>query len=48
MSETGVLIFIGCIIGVAVLGALIAVIAAVSVASAAIVDDEETTEKENM
>ena len=28
MSETGVLIFIGCIIGVAVLGALIAVIAA--------------------
>ena len=48
MSETGVLIFIGCIIGVAVLGALIAVIAAVSRASAAIVDDEETTEKENM
>ena len=45
MSETGVLIFIGCIIGVAVLGA---VIAAVSGASAAIVDDEETTEKENM
>ena len=41
MSETGVLIFIGCIIGVAVLGALIAVIAAVSGASAAIVDDEE-------
>ena len=34
MSETGVLIFIGCIIGVAVLGALIAVIAAVSGASA--------------
>ena len=28
MSETGVLIFIGCIIGVAVLGAVIAVIAA--------------------
>ena len=48
MSETGVLIFIGCIIGVAVLGALIAVIAAVSGGSAAIVDDEETTEKENM
>ncbi len=48
MSETGVLIFIGCIIGVAVLGALIAVIAAVSGASAAIEDDEETTEKENM
>ena len=39
MSETGVLIFIGCIIGVAVLGAVIAVIAAVSGASAAIVDD---------
>ena len=37
MSETGVLIFIGCIIGVAVLGAVIAVIAAVSGASAAIV-----------
>ena len=48
MSETGVLIFIGCIIGVAVLGALIAVIAAVSGASAAIVDDEEPTEQENM
>ena len=48
MSETGVLIFIGCIIGVAVLGAVIAVIAAVSGASAAIVDDEEITEKENM
>ena len=48
MSETGVLIFIGCIIGVAVLGAVIVVIAAVSGASAAIVDDEETTEKENM
>ena len=48
MSETGVLICIGCIIGVAVLGVLIAVIAAVSGASAAIVDDEETTEKENM
>ena len=48
MSETGVLIFIGCIIGVAVLGALIAVIAAVSGASAAIVDDAETTEKETM
>ena len=48
MSETGVLIFIGCIIGVAVLGAVIAVIAAVSGASAAIGDDEETSEKENM
>ena len=48
MSETGVLIFIGCIIGVAVLGALIAVIAAVSGAWAAIVDDEGTTEKEKM
>ena len=42
MSETGVLIFIGCIIGVAVLGALIAVIAAVSGASAATEDDEKT------
>lgn len=48
MSETGVLIFIGCIIGVAVLGAVIAVIAAVSGTSAAIVDDEETTEEQNM
>ena len=47
MSETGVLIFIGCIIGVAVLGALIAVIEAVSGASAASVADEETNEKEN-
>ena len=33
MSETGVLIFIGCIIGVAVLGALIAVIAFGSIKS---------------
>ena len=48
MSETGVLIFIGCIIGVAVLGAVIAVIEAVSGASEAIVDDEETTEEQNM
>ena len=48
MSETGVLIFFGCINGVAVLGAVIAVSAAVSGASAAHVDDEETTEEQNM
>ena len=48
MTETGLFIFLAAIVGVAVLGALIAVIAAVSGASAAIVDDEETTEKENM
>ena len=48
MSATGLFIFLIAIIGIAVLGALIAVIAAVSGASAAIVDDEETTEKENM
>lgn len=45
MSGTGVLIFIGAVIGVAVLGAVIAVIAAVSGASAAIVDDEENIEE---
>ena len=45
MSETGVLIFIGCIIGVAVLGAVIAVIAAVSGASAAISDEEDGLEE---
>ena len=41
MSNVGCLIFIGVIIGVAVLGAIIAVIAAVSGASAAIVDEED-------
>lgn len=41
MSNVGLLIFIGAIIGVAVLGAIIAVIAAVSGASAAIVDEED-------
>ena len=45
MSGTEVLIFIGAVIGVAVLGAVIAVIAAVSGASAAIVDDEENSEE---
>lgn len=45
MSATGVLIFIGAIVGVAVLGAVIAVIAAVSGASAAIVDEEESSEE---
>ena len=44
MSETGVLIFIGAIVGVAVRGAIIAVIAAVSGASAAIVDEEDEEE----
>lgn len=44
MTEMGLLFFIGVLIGVAVLGALIAVIAAVSGASAAIVDEEEAEE----
>lgn len=44
MTEMGLLFFIGVLIGVAVLGALIAVIAAVSGASAAIVDEEDAEE----
>ena len=46
MTDTGVLIFIGVIVGVAVRGAIIAVIAAVSGASAAIVDEEDGQEEE--
>lgn len=45
MTETGLLIFISVIVGVAVLGAIIAVIAAVSGAAAAIVDEEEASEE---
>lgn len=44
MTESGLLIFIFIIIGVAVLGAIIAVIAAVSGASAAIADEEDAQE----
>lgn len=44
MSETGLFIFLAAIIGVAVLGAVIAVIAAVSGASAAIADEEDSAE----
>lgn len=44
MSETGFFIFLAAIIGVAVLGAVIAVIAAVSGASAAIADEEDSAE----
>ncbi len=44
MSETGFVIFLAAIIGVAVLGAVIAVIAAVSGASAAIADEEDSAE----
>ena len=42
MSETGFFIFLAAIIGVAVLGAVIAVIAAVSGASAAIADEGDS------
>ena len=42
MSETGFFIFLAAIIGVAVLGAVIAVIAAVS--AAAIADEEDSAE----
>lgn len=45
MTESGVLIFIGAVVGISVLAAVIAVIAAVSGASAAIVDDEESAEE---
>ena len=45
MSNMGLLIFIGAVIGIAVLGAIIAVIAAVSGASAAIVDEEDAEEE---
>ena len=44
MSETRFFIFLAAIIGVAVLGAVIAVIAAVSGASAAIADEEDSAE----
>ena len=43
-TETGFFIFLAAIIGVAVLGAVIAVIAAVSGASAAIADEEDSAE----
>ncbi|MCM1107036.1 MAG: hypothetical protein NC355_08840 [Blautia sp.] len=42
MTDMGFLIFLGVIIGVAVLGAVIAVVASVSGASAAIVDEEDS------
>lgn len=45
MSNMGLLIFIGAVIGIAILGAIIAVIAAVSGASAAIVDEEDSEEE---
>ena len=45
MSATGLFIFLNEIIGIAVLGALIAVIAAVYVASAAISDEEDGLEE---
>ena len=44
MTEFGFLVFIGIIRGVAVLGAIIAVIAAVSGAAAAITDEENEEE----
>lgn len=44
MTETGLIIFLVAVIGIAVLGALIAVIAAVTSASAAIVDEEDALE----
>lgn len=44
MTEMGLLFLIGALIGVSVLGALIAVIAAVSGASAAIADEEDAQE----
>ena len=43
--SNGVIYFSDCIIGIAVLGALIAVIAAVSGASAAISDEEDGLEE---
>lgn len=46
MTNTGLLIFLAAVIGIAVLGAIIAVIAAVSGASAAIVDEENGEENE--
>ena len=45
MSATGLFIFLIAIIGIAVLGALIGVIAAVSGASAAISDEEDGLEE---
>lgn len=45
MTEGGFLVFIFIIIGIAVLGAVIAVIASVSGASAAIVDEEDSQEE---
>ena len=46
MTNTGLLIFLAAVIGIAVLGAIIGVIAAVSGASAAIVDEEDGEENE--
>ena len=46
MTNTGLLIFLAAVMGIAVLGAIIAVIAAVSGASAAIVDEENGEENE--
>ncbi|MDD7669611.1 MAG: hypothetical protein SO019_10560 [Lachnospiraceae bacterium] len=44
MTETGLMIFLVAVIGISVLGAIIAVIAAVTSASAAIVDEEDELE----
>ena len=44
MTETGLMIFLVAVIGISVLGAIIAVIAAVTNASAAIVDEEDELE----
>ena len=44
MSETGFFFFLAAIFGVAVLGAVIGVFAAVSGASAAIADEEDSAE----
>ena len=44
MTETGLMIFLVAVIGISVLGAIIAVIAAVISESAAIVDEEDELE----
>ena len=44
MTETGLMIFLVAVIGISVLGVIIAVIAAVTSASAAIVDEEDELE----
>ena len=46
MTNTGLLIFLAAVIGIAVLDPIIGVIAAVSGASAAIVDEEDGEENE--